>query len=103
MCDSDDDALGEAQAELLGEAEEFDPVTGMPVARHAARDGPEPDAMDVDELRALEASSGAAAGTSAIEPWTRSLAEKNAHNTHDLKVPHMLGIDEAGRGPVLGQ
>lgn len=89
----DDSHMDDAAVEF-GEAEEFDPVTGMPVARAGSRVG----ATETSSYMSTMPTITTTLGTS----WQRSLAEKNASNTADLNEPHMVGIDEAGRGPVLG-
>lgn len=98
----DEQDLDDSEALVMGEATEFDPATGMPVGRAAAAangDGSRSNSMnDMPDV----ADSSSSAGPVSRETWQLTLAAKNASNTHDLRAPHMLGIDEAGRGPVLG-
>jgi hypothetical protein len=90
------------EAQLFGAAQAFDAATGMPVPR--AGSVANSASSSSNERRAAELADIAAQVTSKPEPvWNLTLAQKNESNTGDIKVPHMLGIDEAGRGPVLGQ
>jgi hypothetical protein len=80
----------------FGAQQEFDPETGMPVS---SADGSAGTAAAAAYMSSMTPT---AASPTSRETWMLSLAEKNAANTHDIKAAHMLGIDEAGRGPVLG-
>jgi ribonuclease HIII len=89
----------------IGGLQRFDPVTGKPIV-----DDSQADDIDMDGDAAPQQSATAAYMSSMpalptishAETHHLTLAQKNASNTGDLTKPHMLGIDEAGRGPVLG-
>lgn len=87
----------EAAAQSIGAAVPFDAATGRPVGMDSDLTESNGATDDAAELAAIPAAVQSLAAT-----WRLSLAEKNARNTHPLSAPHMLGIDEAGRGPVLG-
>lgn len=92
----DEQDLDDGDAQIVGEAVEFDPATGMPVGR-ASSAAPAGDGSRMSDMPDIDSSAAVSR-----ETWQLTLAAKNAGNTHDLRAPHMLGIDEAGRGPVLG-
>jgi hypothetical protein len=102
MEDGPEGGCMDEEAQLFGAAQAFDAVTGMPVPR--AGSAATSASSSSNERRAAELADIAAQVTAKPEPvWNLTLAQKNESNTGDIKVPHMLGIDEAGRGPVLGQ
>jgi len=92
-------------ATTLGAAQRFDAETGRVVGSgsdnmmHGSSAQILPDSSS---LRDMDSSDTAEVSGSVVDDWTLSLSEKNASNTFDLSAAHMVGIDEAGRGPVLG-
>lgn len=97
-----DDDMDECEAQMMGEAQAFDAATGMPVPNADSALATD-DTTSASRRAALDDVAGVSSSPSSVETWQLTLAEKNQSNTQDLTVPHMVGIDEAGRGPVLGQ
>lgn len=110
MADYSDDEVqmmddGDTEAQMMGEAQAFDAATGMPVPSGSNGAAMDDDAADARRAALAEVAgvSSSSSSSPSIETWQLTLAEKNQSNTQDITVPHMIGIDEAGRGPVLGQ
>ena len=88
---------GEEPSIMIGAAEELDVESGMPVSRRGTASN---STTSTNTNPTVATSPSSANGLT--ETWMQTIAEKNASNTFDKTAPHMIGIDEAGRGPVLG-